>query len=247
MTVKFSKGQVFKLLEMLILIAILGILSWYVFIDSSTSTTAKTITVTGEATVESAPDEYVFAPYYEATGTDQVTVQAELTAKANDVTAKLKELGVEEKDITLQSSAYDNWYPDETGKSTTTVSLEVKVSEKELSQKVQDYLITTGAKGSISPQGSFSITKTKELDAEARTKASEEARSKAEAQAAIFGAEIGDVVKIEQGTSVGIGYPEPMIAMDAATGSREATISSLPVLVGQDSYSSTVSVTYELQ
>jgi uncharacterized protein YggE len=247
MTINFSKGQALKILEIMLLVAILGILIWSTFLDNSSSSTAKTITVIGEATIESAPDEYVFAPYYEATGTDQVTVQAELTAKANDVTAKLKELGVEEKNITLQSSAYDNWFPDETGKSTTTVSLEVKVSDKELSQKVQDYLITTGAKGQISPQGSFSITKTKELDADARKKASEEARSKAEAQASIFGAEIGDVVKIEQGTSVGIGYPEPMMAVDGSTGAREATVSSLPVLVGQDSYSATVSVTYELQ
>lgn len=246
MTVNFSKGHIFKLVELLLLVAILGILIWFVFIDNSSSSSAKTITVTGEATVESVPDEYVFMPYYEATGTDQVAVQEELTAKANDVTAKLKELGVEEKDITLQSSAYDNWYPDETGKSTTTVSLEVKVSNKELSQKVQDYLVTTGAKGQISPQGSFSITKTKELDVDARAKASEEARSKAEAQAAIFGAKVGDVVKIEQGTSVGIGYPEPMMAMDASTSAREAT-ASLPVLVGQDSYSASVSVTYELQ
>lgn len=247
MTVNLSKSQIFKVVEVLLLVAILGILSWFVFIDSSSSSTTKTITVSGEATIESAPDEYVFMPYYEATGTDQVAVQEELNTKANDVTAKLKELGVEEMDITLQSSAYDNWYPDETGKSTTTVSLEVKVSDKELSQKVQDYLITTGAKGQISPQGSFSITKTKELDAEARAKASEEARAKAEAQAAIFGAEIGEVVKIEQGTSVGIGNPQPLIAMDASSGTRETTVSSLPVLVGQDSYSATVSVTYELQ
>ncbi len=247
MTINFTKGQVFKVVEILLLVAILGILIWFVFIDSSSGSAAKTITMTGEATIESAPDEYVFMPIYEASGTDQVAVQEELTAKAVDVTAKLKELGVEEKDITLQTSAYDNWKPLETGEATTTVSLEVKVSNKELSQKVQDYLITTGAKGQISPQGSFSITKTKELDAEARAKASEEARTKAEAQAAIFGAELGDVVKIEQGSSVGIGYPELMMSTDGATGSRDASVSSLPVLVGQDSYSATVSVTYELQ
>jgi uncharacterized protein YggE len=247
MTVNFTKSQVLKLLEMLILIAILGILSWYVFIDNSNSSSTKTITVTGEATIESAPDEYVFVPYYEATGTNQVTVQEELTEKANDITAKLKELGVEEKDITLQSSAYDNWYPDESGQSTTTVSLEVKVSNKELSQKVQDYLITTGAKGQISPQGSFSITKTKELDTQARAKASEEARAKAEAQAAIFGAKIGDVIKIEQGSSADIGYPMPLMRAEDSVSSQDVSVSSLPVLVGQNSYSASVSVTYELQ
>ncbi len=247
MNITITRNGAYKGAVIVLLIAILGLLLWSQPWNSSSSDATKTITVSGEATIESAPDEYVFMPYYEATGTDQVAVQEELTAKANDVTAKLKELGVEEKDITLQSNAYDNWYPDETGKSTTTVSLEVKVSNKELSQKVQDYLITTGAKGQISPRGSFSITKTKELDGEARAKASEEARAKAEAQAAIFGAKVGDVVKIEQGNSVGIGYPTPMMAMEDSGSTRNATASSLPVLVGQDSYSASVSVTYELQ
>ncbi len=247
MTINVTRSQVLKIVELVLLASILGILIWSTFIDSSSSDTAKTITVSGEATIESAPDQYIFMPYYEGSGTDQVAVQEELNNKATEVTNKLKELGVEEKDIKLNSSAYESWYPDDTGNATTTVSLEITVSDKELSQKVQDYLITTGAKGQISPQGTFSITKTKELDADARAKASEEARAKAEAQAKIFGSEVGDVIKIEQGSNYDIGYPMPLTV---ESGSAEIAIdskSSLPVMQGQNSYSASVSVTYELK
>ena len=249
MKVEFTNKQIVKAIEIFLLVSIFGVLIWSTFIDSSSSDAAKTITVSGEATIESAPDEYLFMPYYEGSGTDQIKVQEELKNKATEVTNKLKELGVEEKDIKLNSSAYENWYPDEKGSASTTVSLEVTVKDKELSQKVQDYLITTGAKGQISPQGSFSEAKKKELDAQARAKASEEARSKAEAQAAIFGAEVGDVVKIEQGSDFDMGYPMPMTMMQSGSAeiAKDATVSSLPVFIGQNSYSASVSVTYELQ
>jgi uncharacterized protein len=248
MTINISRNQIVKIIELVILVCILGILIWSTFIDDSSSNTQRTITESGQATIESEPDQYVFLPYYESSGTDQVAVQEDLNQKATEVTNKLKELGVEEKDIKLQSSAYENWFPDESGSATTTVSLEVTVSNKELSQKVQDYLITTGAKGQISPQGKFSEAKKKELDAQAREIASKEAKTKAEAQAAIFGAKVGDVIKIEQGNNNDIGYPMP-ITLDSGSAemARDSTASSLPVLPGQNSYSASVSVTYELQ
>jgi uncharacterized protein len=247
MTINISQRQLLKIVELVLLVSIFGILVWSTFIDSSSSSTQRTITVSGEATIESEPDQYVFMPYYESSGTDQVAVQEELNKKATEVTNRLKELGVEEKDIKLQSSAYENWFPDESGSATTTVSIEVKVSDKELSQKVQDYLITTGAKGQISPQTNFSESKKKELEAQAKEKASAEARSKAEAQAAIFDAKVGDVIKIEQGSNYDIGYPMPVSLESGSAEIRDSTVSSLPVLPGQNSYSASVSVTYELQ
>lgn len=247
MTINLTTSKVLKIVEFILLISILGLLIWSQPWNSSSSSTSKTISITGEATIESEPDEYVFMPYYEGSGTDQVAVQEELNVKATEVTNTLKELGVEEKNIKLQSGAYESWYPDESGKATTTVSLEVKVSDKDLSQEVQDYLTSTGAKGQISPQGSFSEAKTKELDKQASELASADAREKAEAQASQFGAKVGDVITIEQGNNFDIEYPQPITMRSGTAEATDVSVSSLPVLTGQNSYSKSVSVTYELQ
>jgi uncharacterized protein YggE len=59
---------------------------------------------------------------------------------------------------------------------------------------------------------------------------------------------VGDVIKIEQGSNYDIGYPMPLsVESGSAEIARDATVSSLPVLQGQNSYSASVSVTYELQ
>ena len=126
------------------------------------------------------------------------------------------------------------------------VSLEIKVDNQELAQKVQDYLLTKDAKGQIAPQATFSEEKQNDLEVEATKEASEDARAKAEAKASLFDAEVGKVITIDESQGGSIGYPEPYLVEDLSVSSSE-TSASLPVLPGQNEYSLTVNVTYELQ
>jgi uncharacterized protein YggE len=75
---------------------------WRPWQDSGSS---RRVTVTGTAKVTAEPDNYQFNPSYQKTTTE------ELNTQLNSVTTKLKELGVASKDITVQSSAYNNPQP----------------------------------------------------------------------------------------------------------------------------------------
>ena len=109
---------------------------------------------------------------------------------------------------------------------------------------MQNYLVANNAKGQLTPLSSISKQKQEELEKEALTRASENARANAEAKAALFGAEIGDAISISD-TSSGGGFPTPIPYLeDAAAETSEA---SLPFQPGQDEYTLTVYVTYELK
>jgi uncharacterized protein YggE len=244
MTINVSSKQLFKIVQIALLVAILSLLLWSKPWDSSTESEARTITVSGASTIEEEPDEFTFSPYFQRTGADQQALQEELNTLANDAVAKLKELGVEEKNITLNASSYDRWYYDEGEEGTLTVSLEIVMPAGDGVQTVQDYLLTLDVKGQISPRATFSTDKQKELDARAVEEASNDAKSKAEAQAKLFGAKLGKVVSVTQGSNSIFGYYGDTVS---AVAEDFAISSSLPVLPGENDYSQTVTVIYELQ
>ncbi len=248
MTINVSKQQLFNAAQMVLLVVVLGLLLWsQPWNKSSASSATRKITVTGEATIESAPDEYMFYPYFEATGKDKDALKDTLTTKANDAITKLKELGVKDDDMKLDLSSFDNWYWAKDEEGTATASITIKITDKDLTQKIQDYLLTTDAKGQQTPQASFSKDKQKELDSQVTDKAIEDAKKKAEQQASKLGAKVGKVIEVGQSSG-----PITPVAMDSGSltvsaGSAEMSRASLPVLVGQNEYTQTVSVTYELK
>jgi uncharacterized protein len=204
----------------------------------------RTIEVSGEASTEAQPDEYVFNPSYQLSGTDRAAMQRELEAKVNGVVTRLKELGVAETDIVLSSSAYDNFWNDGTQEFVSS-ALTIEVANKELADTIQDYLATTTPSGSLSPYGTFSTEKRKELEDSVRTKAIEDARKKAERTAEGLGASLGKVVSVEDEQN---GFAMPMMGLgggDAST--RLETASSLPILAGTQEITYTVRVTYEMR
>jgi uncharacterized protein YggE len=247
MTINITSGKLMKIIEFVLLVSILGLLLWSQPWNQDSSKEVRKVTVSGEATIEAAPDEYVFNPYFEAEGLEQDAVKAELTAKANDAVSKLKELGVAEEDLKLDVSSYDQWYAREDGTGVVMAYLQISVKDKDLAQKIQDYLTSsdTKVKGSLTPQATFSDEKQKELEVQATDKAIEAAKKKAEQQATLVGAKLGKVIEV-QSSDVSGGLPIPY--GNDALSSREVTASSsIALLPGQNEYTKTISVTYELQ
>ena len=247
MTISVTPGRLYKVVVVVLLSAILGLVLWSQPWNTSSSTADKRqITVTGSATIDAVPDEFTFTPYYQETGSDKEALQADLLEKANGVVDKLKELGVPEEKISLDASSYDRWYWQEDEEGVLSVSITVKIADEELVQAVQDYLLTTGAEGQITPRASFSDAKQKELDAQAVEQASADAKQKAEAQAAQFDAKLGSVISVQQGRdSIFEGYSTIGInelSLDSSASSR-----TLPVLPGEEEYQQTVHVVYELK
>lgn len=206
-------------------------------------TTARTVDISGTGSIKAEPNTYVFSPMYQKKGSDRAAIQAELITQVNGVIARLKELGVAESDITLASSTYDNYYNDGTAEVTSN-NLTISVENKELVQKVQDYLATTSPQGQISPYANFTTEKRKALEAEARLAALKDARSQAESTAKELGLKIGKVIKVGDQQSGGVyplAYGEKMMPIDASASS------GVPVLSGKQEISYTVAVTYELK
>lgn len=246
MTINIRKEDFFKHLQFVLILVILGLLIWSKPWDSSgTSSLTRTIKVSGESTIEAEPDEFVFYPYFEMEGTDQEAMKESLTTLANQAVDELKQLGVDENKIKLDASSYDRWYWVDGEKGILTVSLTVTVDNKDKAQEVQDYLLTLDVKGQLTPQAVFSKSKQKELDAQAVEEASTDARAKAEAQAKLFGAKLGDVVSVEQGSDTV--FPVAFDGRAAIAEDIALENSSLPVLPGENDYTQTVNVTYELK
>lgn len=241
---KNSKLAVDLRIVCVLLLVVVGVLVY--LLAPWESNTDRTITVSGEATTKAEPDEFQFNPTYQKKGTDRVAIQQELIAKVNEVVAKLKEIGVEESSIALASSTYDNYYNDGTNEVTSN-TLTITVNNKELSQKVQDYLITTAPEGQLSPYASFSSSKRKEVEEGVRSEAIADAKKKAERTVGELGQKLGKVVSVTDSQSDMI---MPYMGRGGGAMSMEATDSasaSLSVLPGKQDVSYSVEVTYEIR
>lgn len=207
----------------------------------SASGSDRTVVVTGETTVTAVPDEFVFYPSYEFENADKAAALAALSSKSEEVIAKLRELGVAEAKIKSNSSGYDYpKYPEDTDRDTTySLQLTIEVGDKDLAQKVQDYLVTTTPTGAVSPQASFSDEKRRELESEARDEATKDARIKADQMATNLGFKVGKVKTVSDGSGFGVMPYGPEMAI-----SSDSARSTLSVQPGENEINYTVTVTY---
>ncbi len=234
-----------RIISLILLVIIAAMLAmWHPW--SSTATTRK-ITINGEATVKAVPDEFVFYPSFERQGTDTAALKNDLNTYGTKLQTELKALGVNENDITLNSSSYRD-YPiamdttTDTEKQTVTLQVTITVPTKELAQKVQDYLAKTDAKGTLTSQPQFSETKRKEIENTARQQAIEDARKKANQTVGNLDAKLGKVLEVNDAS----GFDILPMAADSASGAK-AAIASLPVTAGKQSVSVTVQVIFALK
>ena len=210
---------------------------------------ARQITVSGEAVVEAEPDEFRFNPSYTITAKTKDSAIQQAADKASTVVDELKKLGVEDKDIRV--SGYSNnwqWYYDEDDGNHTTVDIVVTTNDKNLSQKVQDYLLTTEPEGLITPQATFSEEKNKELESQARSEAINDAKTKAQASADELEVRIGKVISVDEG----YGFDDyPVRAYDAVTSDENIqkpnATQSIPVQTGENEFRYSVTVVFELK
>ncbi len=210
--------------------------------------TERTIDVVGEAKVSAEPDEFMFNPIYQFVGTNKDQLLATMSTRSSEVTAGLKNLGVDESKIAVNSNGYDEgiYNVGEGGETQYTLSMSITIDNKELATKVQDYLITTAPTGSVSPQAVFSEQQQNELEHKARDEAIKDARAKAEQTGQSLGFKLGKVKTVVDGS--GFKGVMPLVARDIAVG--EGAMSSprqLAVQPGEQDLHYTVTVTYYLK
>jgi uncharacterized protein len=232
-------GQVPLILALIIIGAML--FTWQPW-EAGTAAGQRTITVTGEAEITAEPDEYVFNPQYEYKDLDREAALKASTDNTNEIVAKLKELGVPSSKIKTDSNGYKEWYR-ETG-STYYSYLTIKIDDKKLAQKVQDYLLTTSPYGSVTPTAGFSKSKLKEVTNKARDEATKDARAKADQSAKNLGFSVGKVKSVKDDANGEGVYP--MLLRGSADASMAAGSPELsaPIQAGENELDYQVTVTY---
>ncbi len=222
--------------------------------DSSQPT--RTITVTGEGSISAAPDEFSFAPYYQASGTDSNEALNKVTKTGNEVVAKVKEFGVKDEQITTQitSGGYDylEGAPRDADSvsirnqsyNTATFSLTITVDNKDLAQRILDHLLTTSSVSGVFPTSTFRDDTRTDLELDARKKGSENARRKAKETVKELGARLGRVVKISELNQ----FRGPIILDSASEGaSAKRGVTSPRLETGSQDLSFTITVEYEIK
>ncbi len=182
--------------------------------------------------------------------------QKTVTEKVNNAVAFLKTSGVEDKDIqTSEYSAYPEYaYPTPCSDKicasvnttpklsgyTVTETIVVKIRATEKAGAIVDGLGSLGVTGLSGPN--FTVDDPDAVNAEARQKAIANAQEKAQVLARQLGVSLVRVVRFSE--NGGGSYPVPMYAKaDMAVGSGAAP--AIPV--GQNKYTSNVTVTYQIQ
>lgn len=160
-----------------------------------------TIAISGQGKVTGIPDIATISVGLQTEKPDVKSAQTENTTKMNRLIANLKNLGIESKDI---QTSYYNIYPQydwTSGKQILRgyqVSQGVTVKIRNLS-KIGEILASAGEGGANQVSGlSFNIDDPEALRQEARVKALENAKEKADALAHVAGVKLGEIVSFSE-------------------------------------------------
>lgn len=242
-----------SLAGLLVIVLIICLLLWRPW-QPNIKASERTITVTGNTTLKAEPDEFIFYPTYDFNSADKQTALADMTAKSNEVVGQLKKFGVADSKIKTSSNNYSGYYPiDDASGATYTLYISATVDSKALAQKVEDYLLTTGPSGVVTPTGNLSDAKQKQLEATARDKAEQDARAKAEQSAKNLGFKVREVKSIEDNSFNGglCGYGLCAVAQTdtngSAAGSGANQPSQLSLQPGENELNYSVKVTYYIK
>lgn len=224
----------------------------------------NTITVSGEGELFAVPDVAEFTATISEDAKDVKTAQDAATKKTNDIIAFLRSQGIEERDIktvdynvspkyewlnaqeSLCTGGYCRPGKQELTGYTVSQALQIKVRD---TKKAGDLLAGVGGKGVSNVSGlTFTVADQNLLEEQARSKAIDKAKAKADVLAKQLGVNVVRVVGFNENNN----YPVYARAatMDMAYGKGGAELQSAPapeLPQGTNKITSNVTVTYEIR
>lgn len=243
-----------RLLAAILALIIVGMLSVWQPWNKQTDP-KKSLTVTGQATVEHIPDEYVFSPSFSATGASSTEAVGKVSEVGNKIIAGLKELGIKDDQLTTRVDSTDSGSSNgaeiqpsnpaqgpHNGDFTAYYYITCRVKDKALAQRVTDYLATSGATGGITPRADFSLETREQLDAQVRQKAIQDARRKAETEAQELGVKLGDVISLSEDQERG--GPQ---ALGSKAEASTNNLGNVPILSGRERIFLSLVISYEIR
>jgi uncharacterized protein len=255
------------LIGALILLVIVGIIIGIKMIGhvGESPNSFSTINVDGTGYVVAVPDVATFSFSVTQTAKTVADAQTKATAQINAALKSIRDQGIADKDISTQSYTINPHYEYQSavcpatsstvsycpgGKSVLTgyeVSQTISVKIRDLA-KAGTIFTSIGSLNVQNVNGlDFSVDEPKAVQAQAREKAINDAKSKAQVLAKQLGVKIVRVVSFSENS--GGGYPRPMMyAMDKAVMAQSAAAPMAPeVPTGEQKVTSNVTVTYEIE
>jgi len=215
-------------------------------VEASQPEQVASIRVTGFGEAFGQPDQAQVTMGVETFATKVNDATSENEAVIAAILSALEEAGVASEDI--QTSNYSLWAEQKYGDNGPEgiigyrVTNQVTVVIRDI-DNVGDVLVAVTAAGANSIYGvQFSVADPAALQVEAREKALEDARQRAESLAQLSGLILGNILAIDE--TVGQ-YPRPASQMGAG-GAADAMEASTSISPGQLSYQSQVQLTFEI-
>ena len=165
-------------------------------VNSVTTTKSTTFDVTGEGKVTAVPDVAVVTVGIQANGTTVKAAQDQINSTINKVSEAIKKLGVDSKDIKTTNYNVNPSYDFTSGQKITgflaNTNLQIKVRQLEKANSVIDTATANGVNqvGGIN----FDIDEKTKLENEARQKAVDQAKKKAQDASKIAGFKLGRII-----------------------------------------------------
>jgi uncharacterized protein len=253
-----KKIMVFGRVVLILLAVFLAVASLNAFKNwRNISPVFNSISVSGEGEFVSVPDIATFSYTVSAEGKDVAAAQALVTKSGDAVLAALKDLGIEERDIrTTDYSVYPKYVYTQTVCSQNycppsrqipdgyTVSQTVSIKVRDTA-KAGEALSVAGEKGATNISGlNFTTDDPNKNVNEARAKAIEDARSKAESLADSLGVRLVRVVSFSDNYNP-MPYYGREVGMGGAMDTKNQAAPTIPV--GENETRVSVTVTYEIR
>jgi uncharacterized protein len=221
--------------------------NWNFFENSQIKT--QTFQAQGTGTATGTPDQSDVSFTVSKSATTAETAQQQANTLMNTIISDLQKSGVEKKDI--QTSNYNsspNYATNGTTITNYTVSenVDVTVHDNSKVNTVIDTVTKDGAQNVYGPNLTFSNDKQQQLEDQARIAAINNAKQKAQSLAGAAGMHLGKIINVQetQPNSVYPIHPVPMLFSAKA----EGTAQSVPTQInpGQNTVTSTVTLTYQV-
>jgi len=206
-----------------------------------------TFDITGESNITQIPDEAMVQVGINVNEGTVAQAQTKINQTINNITAAIKKIDIEDKDIkTADYSIYPN-YDYQSGRSITgyTASTNLNITVRDF-EKLNQVIDLATANGANSVSGvSFKLSEKKEAEAkkQAREEAINKAKENAEELAKLAGMKLGKIVNVYEQPN----YYPPTPYMERAVMAVDGKGGGAPTEVqpGSTTYSYSVTISYE--
>ena len=179
----------------------------------------ETISVTAEGKAQTVPNVAKITATVETQNKNLDEARAQNKQKVSTIVSKIKDLGIEEKDIKTQNISAGQSYEPQTlmypvpprpNTNSFSTSLEITIRDFDIADEVLAALTQNGAANLYGPNLTLDDNAQEETKSKAREDAVDSARKKAEELAKLSGRKLGKAVKIQEQSDVI--FPQPLFA-----------------------------------